>query len=345
MKTKTPQEIYAQTAAFVDVQPYEYKTTLTHRLGEVATSLLAGESVVAQSTEDSGIQGEIVLTEGDYLEFLRHASPEDRADIAFLADKMSAYPRFNNRVNNVLKHEDSESDVLSAGQSSAKVYSLKQDGNDYAVKDGGYSYNSIRAFRIGDSIDRIAHLKAIKPDEGILIMDRLPGKPMTSLTFAEHMAIPTEHIRTAIKTVIRMNEAGLEIDAHPDNLLYDPEQGFGVVDYAAKPSPEPWPNYRSKANQIMSWANMFALFPKQDESTIPESGTQGYADWDLKMAQERIQLFDKFFDVMEESYPDVLQQAANENDWSINGSYMHFPSGEYLDAFKSRLQHLGLGTE
>jgi len=348
MKPKSPEVIYAQTSAFIDAQSYDYKQTLGHNIGETATALLAGKSVTAQPSEGGIEKDAHVFTPKEYLEFLRGADPETRADIAFLAEKAGAYTYFKQEINGLLEGDDEGKHGKLLGQGShvrgglyVQVYQIDLDSRGYAVKVGGYAHAHSRAFRRGESIDNIAHLEAVDPENHITVMDRIPGKPMDALTFAERMVIPNKQIKVAIDTVIAMDRAELELDAHPGNMLYDSTSGFGFVDYEAKPLLEPWPNYKSRAHQVMALSNMFALHSLID-SNVPELGTPQFVDWELIKGEHTIQLLDRFLDVIEQDYPDILSEAVMQTEKPIGGSYIHLPQGEYLDNFQARLRSLGL---
>jgi predicted Ser/Thr protein kinase len=64
---------------------------------------------------------------------------------------------------------------------------------------------------------------------GVLVMSKIPGTNMTELTSAP-VHTPDE-MRQIFCTAIELVRRGMSIDENPKNLLYQPDSGFGLIDY------------------------------------------------------------------------------------------------------------------
>lgn len=345
---KPAEQIYAQTAAFADQQPYPHSRELSHRVGETAIALTSGQSVTTQNEHWDGRVEEHTVTPWDYVNFLRKADPETRADIAFLSDKMQAYSGFEESVSTTLRGAGKDSDSYLGSGSNGSAFRSEQDGKSFAVKTGGVEYPVLRAFRRGQNVDNIAHLEAINLDEKVSVMDLLPGRLIETMGFAERDAIPRAHLKDVIDTVIQMHEAGLVMDPKPSNFLYDPEHGFSILDYHAAGGRNLTPV--GQAEQVMELGTMLRYHPPSKET--PGYDTPEYEAWQRRQATEDVSLLSKFLDVLEEDYPDVLREAAvrqleiNNNPHTHSGGMVYdtryLPEGEPFDSFKTRVEQLGL---
>lgn len=86
-----------------------------------------------------------------------------------------------------------------------------------------------------NGIDHLEHIVASDPDRGVIISTLIPGKNICDLSKEEIEKITDQQFRDVIDTVIATVDAGITIDPKPSNLLYDPIQGFGIVDFCASP--------------------------------------------------------------------------------------------------------------
>jgi len=344
---KTQEQLYAQTAALVDAQPVAHKYQLGQRLGEVASALAAGEDVVSTHERWNGETEEHILTPQDSVDFLRRAGPETRADIAFLSEKMQHYAEFRDTVTTALEGASAQGSHYLGRGSNGMAFRVEQDNMSFAAKTGGVSYHNVRAFRLGQDIEGISHLEAIDLDRGVSVMNLVPGRLAETMSFEERRAIPSDHILGVIDKVIQMHQAGLVIDPKPSNFLYDREQGFGIIDYHA--ADDDSVREQSAATQVLSLRTMLTYHPSRPEN--PKYGTPEYEAWSLQRTGESVQLTDAFLDVLEEDYPEVLQEAATEqaqlnDDPRVYSTGIYdvysLPQGKVFDDFRARVERLGL---
>jgi hypothetical protein len=342
VQEQSPELVFAQTAAFANEQLHPYDHALQQDIGWVSMAFMRGESVTiaaAKSPHDR------TFSPGEYAHFLERIDPETQADIAFLADNMREYPRFSERAAAALVDE---SRCVGKG-SQGKGFWFVQDGEALVVKTGGVFYADVRAFRRGASVEGIAHLKAIDLDRRAAVMNRIPGKLAETMSFAERTAIPRKHLTDVSDKVMEMHDAGLTVDPKSTNFLYDPEKGFGIIDYLAtggKGMVE-----QTKAQQVIELKQMLTCRP--DSSEDPAYGTPEAEELRNTRELEDVQLLDRFLGILEADYPDILQQAAAHQaainadpDMFSTNSMVYptddLPAGAPFDAFKARIERLGL---
>lgn len=124
---KTPEYLYAQTAAFVGHIP-----ELSRRIGETASSLLSGADVTFGDRQLDGSTTERTVTSLDYVNFLRSADQETRADIGFLSEKMQAFPTFAANADAAISKGENSENYLGRG-SNGMAFAFDQGGERHVV--------------------------------------------------------------------------------------------------------------------------------------------------------------------------------------------------------------------
>ncbi len=340
IQPKSDEHIYAQTAAYVHEQPHDRE--LGRDIGGVATAFVSGESVI--TTGEGSDKQETEHTSEDYVSFLRAASPETRSDIGFLTDKMRAYADFKEDIDDILA-DSSEDDEHYLGKGSAGMaFKLQRDDQDYAVKRGGVSFGDIRAFNRAKDIDGVSHLVAMDLDAKRSVMNLVPGTLATQLTNADRVAIPEVHVQGVIEKAVELYDAGVRIDPKPSNFLYDQEKGFGIIDYQVLEEKD------TLADQVAGTSRMLII--RSNNLDIPADGTPEYAAYEHRNAEADSIILNKYLNVLESKYPDILEQMAkrqadNIADPSIGSGSLFYPYAlptdtPQLAAFKDRLDTLGL---
>ena len=84
-------------------------------------------------------------------------------------------------------------------------------------------------------IPHLEQIVAVSPEKGIVISERIPGEVMTKLTDEDHAKITDEQLDELVDTFRAAAAAGVvpELE-NPENLLYDPSEGFGLIDLDSK---------------------------------------------------------------------------------------------------------------
>lgn len=80
-------------------------------------------------------------------------------------------------------------------------------------------------------IPHLEQIRAVSYEKGVVISELIPGKTVSTLTAEEREKITDEQLKTLVETFRLAREAGVvpELE-NPDNMLYDPVEGFGIID-------------------------------------------------------------------------------------------------------------------
>jgi len=335
---KSHERLFAQTAAYVEHVTLKRPLDILRReIGNIATTLLAGETYEATD-------GRTLTPEG-YLEFLRSLNTDSRSDITFHASKIGpAYSRFEDQVEAVIKRPQ-RARLLGRG-AQGMVYSIHDDDdNVHVLKNGGIDTSVIGPFRKAEGITGLAHLEAIDTQRGLAIMDFVPGKPMSKISFSEQREIPIEHVKELVDKVVEVHNAGITLDHGPDNFFYDPTVGFGIVDYYGGPVDGQIIKFgmHNLVHQIISLDKVLTYNPDDDLPTrlIRLPGEKSAREKKTQMNLRDIDLLGKFLDVLEENYPDVLESARESNLlYVIKKIARNLPSEEPFVQFKERVKSI-----
>jgi len=340
---KSHERLFAQTAAYVEhVTLKRPLDILRKEIGNIATTLLAGETYEASDGRD--------LTPEGYLEFLRSMSSDSRANVIFHASKIgSAYSRFEDQIDAVIKRPKG-ANLLGKGLQ-GRAFSIVNDDGTHVLKQGGIDTSVLGPFRKAEGIEGLAHLEAIDTQRGLAIMDLVPGKPINKLRFNEQREIPIDHIKELVDKVAKVHEAGIALDHSPDNFLYDSTVGFGVIDYYGGPIDEEMRKFvdgkiiklgrHDLTHQIISLGRILAYDPDEDISKrlISLRSKKFASDRKTQIHLRDIELLGKFLDVLEEHYPDVLESARDSDSLSeIQEIARKLPDEEPFVQFKERVK-------
>jgi hypothetical protein len=337
---KSSERLFAQTAAYVEHVTLKRPLDVMRReIGGIATALLAGKEYIASD-------GRVLNPEG-YHEFLSSMDSESHADIVFHASKIGpAYLRFEDQVETVIKRPQ-RAKLLGKG-AQGSVFAIRDEGdNVHVLKNGGIDTSVLGPFRKAEGITGLAHLEAIDTQRGLAIMDLVPGRPMTKMSFSEQREIPIGHIKELVDKVAEVHKAGITLDHGPDNFFYDSTVGFGIVDYYGGPVDGQIIKFgmHDLVHQIISLDNVLTYNPDDDLPTrlIRLPGEKSSRDKKAQMNLRDIDLLGKFLDVLENYYPDVLASARESNSLSvIKKIARNLPNEEPYVQFKERVREISL---
>ncbi len=305
-------------------------------------------------TDNGSIAGAVVALES----LAPTTDPEISADASFGASKVRDYHnKFEGSVDRLLALPEADLSAARIGRGrEGDVYRLDIEGGEsVAVKVGGIDADHIRIFRRGDPIDDLAHLRGIDPENTRAVMELLPGEVAHDLTYEDRITVPEDTSRRLVHKVLEMDANGLEVDPNPGNFLYDRESAtWRVLDYKIAGALG-----RSRAGQVLALSAMLTRYAPWD-APDPFLHVRPNTDPSPEMIQARAQrqredvtILNRFLDVLERDFPDILAEAAVEQT-AIRGrggaSMLYntyaLPEEELYDNFKDRLGRLGLvGTE
>lgn len=127
-------------------------------------------------------------------------------------------------------------ELLGAGVSS-HAFAIQKDGKTYVVRVpamGRVKPDTIeRHLGVAIKTQGMSHVEQIVAasyETGVTVAELMPGKTVGELTPDEMEAITPEQLAQLIRTVTQLQERGLVIDLNAGNILYDPVEGFGIID-------------------------------------------------------------------------------------------------------------------
>lgn len=101
----------------------------------------------------------------------------------------------------------------------------QNSGSDPRIVDG-YLDGSLPVM----GLPHLEHVVAASYEHGVTVSERISGKVMGKLSHEDVANITDEQLGTLIDTAISAAQAGVRIDPKPSNFLYDPNEGFGIID-------------------------------------------------------------------------------------------------------------------
>ncbi len=254
--TKSPEVIQAQIAAFAAerVEYFKDSSHILENLGKLAAegfddatrTIGSGEYLrdeaggfvrLPEGTERT------VATTSEYVDFLRSVNGSDYDSIQSRADLLKAYDSFAPTIDKLRQElsdpatRKSHPSFLGNG-SNSMVFSISQEGKDYAVRVPNAKRpnpvvidSHLGGAVLGRGIPHLEQIVAASYENGVTIAEIMPGKEVGDMTSDEITQITDEQLSQLIDTLQTVSERGIEIDPKPSNIFYDPESGFGIVDY------------------------------------------------------------------------------------------------------------------
>lgn len=113
------------------------------------------------------------------------------------------------------------------------------DGQEYAVRN--YLSPEIAHIDFENRLPALVHglgrqgleqLVAYSPEDGVLVTRRSLGRPVRVIGLDEAATMTQERFDDLALAIDFATRANIEVDVGPDNLLFDPIEGFGLIDYS-----------------------------------------------------------------------------------------------------------------
>ena len=321
--------VYAATAARVALDqetPRELRDSALRNLGTVATSAHQLEGVAGLGQNIDAFDA------------------ETSADVAFLADMRREYLRFEGEVDLALGEDGAQ--IGSGGYS--QVYHLAFGDGEFAVKQTSplTAFSLVRAFRRAQYLDGVPHLHGINIEQGRLVMDLMPGKPVGEISYDQIINIPAAHILKFIENVESLSAAGLIVEPTPQNVLYDENEGFSLVDCLAVnvtlSREDDSPLSDGAVEEVMYLLHTLQYCAPSDGATADEVKRT------FPTQEQRVALMGNILDVLEEHRPDLLQRAArheraSEQTYGIAFDLIYhldtLPAGKF-QGFRDRVEQI-----
>jgi hypothetical protein len=251
-----------------------------------------------------------------YVNFLRQ---EKRLETSFIEENIKTYKEKFQSVVLELKLKMAQRnpkelpEYLGSG-SNGSAFRIKVDGKTYAAKFSGNLTQAnfeIKPLIRAKDIPHTSQLVSYSFEDNVVIMELLPGTDVTNFTPEEAPEYSNEHIIQLIDTVQELDAKGLVIDPKPSNFMYDPEQGFSVLDYHLKHNIS---GRYGLPQEVLDLRNgLTARKFQQLDYKAP--------DYDEKAKEQSIErnkiflpMMVRFLGILKEKYPDILAEWKRQHD-------------------------------
>ncbi len=257
---KSPETLRAQTAAFLSaVEYFRLGDQLLNNVGKIAAGPLENLSLVIEKDHllkpKSGWQVRVsdgiglhIASPEDYVRFLREKGGARHEDIQGRVELLEAYGQFapdisklKSELEKLGKRANSHPNFLGSGTTS-RAYTIYHKDQEYVAiiprfsNRIGITINSrIEGALRARGLPHMEQMVAASYDEGVTISERLPGLAWNTLAKTGGASITDEQLAQLLVTLetALQHGVGIDFDADGTNFLYDPKEGFGVVDVHA----------------------------------------------------------------------------------------------------------------
>lgn len=185
-----------------------------------------------------------VATQQDYANFIRSVGGSRYESIEGRASLLNAYEHFKPIVSK-LRAELSDDDTLRKKHttflgtgSNAMAFQIEDEGTMYVVRiprgknvKPGVIDSHLAGAVLGKDVSHLEQIVAASYEDGVTIAEVMPGKEVGQLTVDEIKSVTNEQLSMLVDTLITAHDRGIEIDPKPSNIFYDPQEGYGIVDY------------------------------------------------------------------------------------------------------------------
>jgi hypothetical protein len=253
---KPPELLQSQIATFAAeiVEQYQDKAHLFNNLGNLAITgvedITRTTNTGEYHTDENGKSVRVpegakrLITTGDaYTDFLRSVGGSKYEAIQGRADILKTYSSFAPAINR-LKTEladpatRKEHPSYLGNGSNSTVFKITKEGKDYAIRvpnskdiNPGVIDSHLAGAILGKGVPHLEQIVAASYEDGVTVAEKMPGKEIGDLSITDIVQITDRQLSELVDTLVSVHERGIEIDPKPSNIFYDPELGFGIVDY------------------------------------------------------------------------------------------------------------------
>ena len=139
-------------------------------------------------------------------------------------------------------HEDSRNDeAYLGGGGNSRAFTLAWGGKEYvaivpatreAWKPNAAVEARVQPLLAVQGVPHLEQIAAVSDEYGVTISERMPGMTLDSeMPLAAISSISQEQIDTLVDTILIGSERGIVFDPKLSNFLYDPTEGFGIIDF------------------------------------------------------------------------------------------------------------------
>lgn len=239
LKEKTSEKLQAQAEVFADQGVPEFSADQARLLQYSAELAKIKDLDDLPRDLPEELVGLIRKYKESYVHFLRR---ERRLETSFIEQNIDGYkqkfqPAIATLKSRIAAGDPKELPEYLGSGSNGSAFRVEAGDRAYAAK---FSRNStqanfeLKALLRAKGIPHTAQLENYSFEDSVVIMELLPGRNVTNFTPSDAPEYSDEQIVQLIETVRQLDARGLVIDPKASNFLYDPEQGFSVLDYHLK---------------------------------------------------------------------------------------------------------------
>lgn len=250
-----------------------------------------------------------------YVNFLRQ---ERKLETSFIEENIKTYKEKVQPVIAELKTKMAQGnfkelpEYLGSG-SNGSAFRIEVDGKTYAAKFSrsiAQANFEIKPLLRAKGIPHTAQLESYSFEDGVVVMELLPGTDVTNFTLEEAPEYPDEHIIQLIDTVRELDAKGLVIDPKPSNFMYDQEQGFSILDYHLKNAGS---NYGLPQEIISLKTALSARKFERLDYKAPDYEEKAKAQA-IEKYKISLPLMVRFLGILKVKYPDILAEWQRQHD-------------------------------
>ena len=230
IRNKSPEVVQSQLAAFA---------------GERAEGYMERHDLL-RAIADTALADSLVSTYGEqFAQYLREVGGASYESIRGRVELLCNYGRFKGAVDD-LKYsigqfeQPSDHPAFLGEGANSRVFAADIGNTLYAVRmpkrlehNPSVIDGHLAAGLLSKKCVHLEQLVAASYEEGVTVAELVPGVDLGKITPEELQHVTDEHIDMLVDTLIESQRRRINIDPKPTNILYDPLEGYGVVDYQA----------------------------------------------------------------------------------------------------------------
>lgn len=241
--SKTPELRQAEIATLVmdgggELDPGQ-RQYIADRLGEIAARMHNPGFVLGDLNSVDVPEAKRITEES-----LRGTVMSHGESVAVRNELLRAYDQFRPAVSQLLTElkylEDPREHPSHMGSGlTASVFRILHEGRDYAVRTGRFAFTGsasemdrrAMATAKAKGVPHLEQIVALSYGHRVTISEIMPGLCLDHTMKIDDMKKVTDgQISELVTTVITAVRRGIRIDPKPTNILYDPDEGFGIID-------------------------------------------------------------------------------------------------------------------
>lgn len=258
---KSPEQIQAQVADFAQesVENSGYfkgneRRQIFQGMGKLAAGAIADYTYTREHEDMLGTKrwtDEYTIPAGQYVSHLRRTGGARNERVQARTQYQQAYEQMRPVIGNMVRQltddavdRTSHESFVGKG-SNAAAFGFEIDGKKYVAKIAhGKEDNAFRSDERfldlvpGKGIPHLEQLAAISYEDGVAVMERMPGTDMFHTPAESADQATTDQLEDAITAMRAAHAAGIVFDPKASNYMYDPKEGFGFIDYMPQGPPE-----------------------------------------------------------------------------------------------------------